>query len=800
MAYFPLDKISSGLDSYFDNLDRALSSQVLQNNLPLLGDRLKNSPVSQFVKRMRSSVQTEFQALTSAPYFYGSITEEQVGQALFKAFGNSPGGLGILQDLSGNGVIDAADVQVRDQTTSTGYGYGGYVDFNLRIGQSPTAFNTAFSRDLGLPKLGLTLDGTTNVSFGYNLSLNFGLEYTENSYYDEGTFYVETATPNELAISLNATTPNSTATGKLGLLQVQAKDQGTALNGSFSIDLKDSNDAGTRLTASELQSISTNYRDLIDANFNGSANIKFNLETGFSGVAAKFPSLSTDFQLGWVFANSRVDPTQPQNFGSSPQVSFNNVKLKMGDFLDNFVSPIFSEIQKVTEPIRPIVEFLNKPLPVLSDFGKPKRPVTLLDLAPLVDSKADLRFVKALGGFIQLAGSLPRSSSNVDINLGGFSLGGADVRAGNFDSKIVIPSVTAIASSLNEQLRNSPETLSFINKTQDANSATGKIAFPILTDPNVAFGLLLGKTDSTLFSYRMPALSFSGSYGQTIPIIGPLGVKVTGAIGSAINLEFGFDAFGLDKYAKSNRVEDLFDGFFVDADPQKPAQVNVFAGLDAGPGVDLVIASFFITGGVLGTVNFRIKDNDGDKKARGSELFSNFNNNPLNLFNTSGAIAAGLKARASIAFIPYEQNLATVTLLKYSGSEPAFKQFSQVGSTFSKAYKQFTAGIKRGGKAARDALKKADIFAGRVLSRNLKPLTRLIRTSPAVAWKGINTSNNKFWKTIDKVGGKGLKIIAKNSPKQFFTALGKPAKVAPVLKKLEVAAAKPFKKIGKILW
>jgi hypothetical protein len=50
------------------------------------------------------------------------------------------------------------------------------------------------------------------------------------------------------------------------------------------------------------------------------------------------------------------------------------------------------------------------------------------------------------------------------------------------------------------------------------------------------------------------------------------------------------------------------------------------------------------------------------------------------------------------------------------------------------------------------------------------------------------------------VGGKGLKIIAKNSPKQFFTALSKPAKVAPVLKKLEVAAAKPFKKIGKILW
>jgi hypothetical protein len=800
MAYISVTKVSSGLDSYFDNLDRALSNRVLQNNLPLLGNRLSNSPVSQFVSRMRSSVQRELQTLTDPDYpTYSDAEDTQVGQALFRALGNSPGGLGILQDLNGDGIVSAADVQVRDQKTYGG-GYGGYVDFNMKLGQAPTSFNTAFSKDLGLSKLGLTLDGNANVGFGYSLNLNFGLEYSGTSYYDDGTFYVETAAPNELAINLTASTPNTNATGKLGLLQVQAADQGTALNGSFSVNLKDSNDAGTRLTASELQSIGSNYQALIDATFNGNADIKFNLTTGFSGAAAKFPSLSTDFRLNWTFANSNADPSQPQSFGGTPQISFNNVKLKMGDFLNNFVSPLFSEIQKVTQPIQPIVDFLNKPLPVLSDFGNPKKPVTLLDLAPLVDSKADLRFVKALAGFIQLANSIPKDGSNLFIDLGSFSFGSADVRASNFDTKAVAPSVTAAAPNLQNQLKGSPGTLNFFNKTQDANSSTGKIAFPILTDPNVAFGLLLGRTDSTLFSYRMPTLSFSGSYGQTIPIIGPLGVKVTGTIGTNINLEFGFDAFGLNQYAKSNKTEDLFNGFFVDADPQKPAQVSVFAGLDAGPGVDLVIASFFITGGVLGTVNFRLKDNDGDKKARFNELASNFNNNPLNLFNTSGTIAAGLKARASIAFIPYEQNLATVVLLSYGGSQPAFKEFSQVGSTLGKAAKELINGVKKGGKAAKDALKKADIYAGRVLSRNLKPLARLIKTSPATAWKGINKSNNKFWKTIDKVGSKGIKIVAKNSPKQFFKALSKPAKVAPTLKKLEVAAAKPFKKIGKIRW
>ena len=798
MAYISANKITSGLNSYFDSLDRALTNRVLQNNLPLLGNQLKSSPVSQFMGRIRSSVQSELTSGYESTFNYRSDTS--VSQALFDALGTGPRGLGILQDLNGDGIISVADVKFNAQTTSTGYGYGGYVDFTLKLGQAPTSFNTAFSKDLGLSKLGLTLDGNASVGFGYSFNLNFGLEYSGTGYYDNETFYVETASPNELTIGLTTSTPNLSAVGKLGPLQVQAKDQGTALNGSFSVNLKDSNDAGTRLTESELQNIGSNYQDLIDASFNGGADIKFGLTTSFSGAAAKFPSLSTDFRLNWMFSNSNADPNQPQSFGGMPQVSFNNVKLSIGDFINNFVSPIFGEIQKVTQPIQPIVDFLNKPLPILSDFGDPKKKITLLDLAPLVDPKADLRFVKALGGFIQLANSLPKDGSNLYVNLGSFSFGSADVRAGNFDSKTVAPAITTIAPSLSEQLKGNPGTLNFVNKTQDPNSPTGKIAFPILTDPNVAFGLLLGKTDSTLFSYRMPTLSFSGSYGQTIPIIGPLGVKVTGTIGSKINLEFGFDAFGLNEYAKSNNPEDLFDGFFVDADPQKPAQVSVFAGLDAGPGVDLVVASFFIAGGILGTVDFRLKDNNGDKKARFKELSSNFNNNPLNLFNTSGRIDAGLKARASIFFIPYEQNIATVPILSYGGNQSSFKEFSQVGSKLGKAYQEFVNGVKKGRDAARSALRKADVHAGRVLGRNLKPLARLIKTSPATAWKGINKSNNKFWKTIDKVGSKGLKIIAKNEPKKFFVELSKPAKVAPVLRKLEVAALKPFKKIGKIRW
>jgi hypothetical protein len=139
MSNYPVfeskEQFSSGLDSYLNRLDIAFSSQVLQTNLPLLGNRLRSSSLNGFFSQVRSSVQNQIQA-SSKNFGYS----EDVAAILFNALGDTPNGLGVLQDLNGDNVVTIADIQIDDQTFAGsgyapdgGYGYGGYVDFSLRV-------------------------------------------------------------------------------------------------------------------------------------------------------------------------------------------------------------------------------------------------------------------------------------------------------------------------------------------------------------------------------------------------------------------------------------------------------------------------------------------------------------------------------------------------------------------------------------------------------------------------------------------------------------------------------------------
>ena len=673
MAYQPIfnskEQMFGGLNNYLDRLDNAFSSQALKSNLPFIGNQLRSSSAGSFFSQIRSSLQDQIQAYPGN-YGYG----ENVADILFKALGrNTYGGLDILQDLNGDKAITVADIQINDQTVSTGQGYGGYVDFKLRLGQAST-FSTALISDLGLPKIGLDLSNSAGVSIGYSFDLNFGYELNGTGYTGNSTFYAETEDSKDISINVRAN-PNISGSGKLGILPIRATNQGATLEANFSVDIKDSADTGTRLTSSELLGLSDD--SLIDTSLTGRAALKVNLATDFP-TQARFPSLSTDFSIDWSLNSSSLDPNQPQTLGGVPKVEFNNVKLDIGTFLSNFVSPIFGEVQKVTKPVQPIVKFLTQPLPVISKLAKHN--ISVLDIAELAAKidpslpKPDFRYIKAVAEVVNLANSIP-NGKNLFVNLGSFSLGNADARSSSFSLTGANPSITQAAPSWSSQLQGNGVS-SFINKTQ-GNSAAGKLEFPILTDPNAAFNLLLGKTDTKLFTYRMPSLSFKGRYSQFASILGPLGVSITGTVGANINFEFGFDAFGLKQYSKSNNLDDLFTGFYVDADPKKPSQVNVFAGLDAGPSINLAIASFTIAGGVVGTIDFRLKD-DGDSKVRANELVKNFSGDPLgrDLFKTSGAVIAGLTARANVIGLgSYEEKLANVTLLTYGGN-PGFKQNS----------------------------------------------------------------------------------------------------------------------------
>ncbi|MBD2023795.1 hypothetical protein [Leptolyngbya sp. FACHB-711] len=670
MAYQPIfnskEQMFSGLNSYLDRLGSAFSSQVLQSKLPFIGNQIRSSSVGSFFSRIRSSLQSQIQVYPG-DFGYG----EDVADVLFKAWGNTPGGLGVLQDLNGDNTITVADIQIDDQTFSTGEGYGGYVDFKLRLSQSST-FTTALTSDLGLPELGLELNGNNNVEIDYSFDLNFGYELSGTGYTGNSTFYAETKDSKDISINVKAN-PSIPGVGKLGILPIQATNQGSTLEASFSTNIKDSADADTRLSITELLGLSDD--NLIDTSLAGRADLKVNLATNFPSQA-KFPSLSTDFRIDWSLNSSELNPGQPQTLGGVPRVEFRDVKLDMGSFMGNFLSPILQRVNDVTQPIRSITDKLTTPIAPLSKLLK--RDVNFFDIAEIIgkadpDFKLDLGFIKAAANLISLAGSLPNANGTF-LNFGNLVLEGVDVRSPSFN----LSSFNPVGGSISYTGSNGSAVKSFVDSLQSGKSGVGTVGLPILTDTTAAFKLLLGNPNVTLIDYQMPTLNVNVTGGQTIYVIGPVGVRFEGTIGANVNLKVGFDTAGLFRYSTSNNVADIFEnGFFLDS---RVAPLTINAGVSAGPAIDLsALARVTVQGGLVGTIDFNWRDdkNPNDpNKVRLSELSTNLGS--FNMFSVSGQLDAAMKFSAFVIGLgSYELPLGAVALYPSGATPRAFSQKSQ---------------------------------------------------------------------------------------------------------------------------
>ena len=95
-------------------------------------------------------------------------------------------------------------------------------------------------------------------------------------------------------------------------------------------------------------------------------------------VGQGLPALMADFSIAWGF-DSADTGSGLAGFGSAPIVHFGNVGMVLGDFFGKLVGPIFAQIQSVTDPLRPIINTLSAPIPVISDLAG--HPITLLDVA-----------------------------------------------------------------------------------------------------------------------------------------------------------------------------------------------------------------------------------------------------------------------------------------------------------------------------------------------------------------------------------------------------------------------------------
>lgn len=685
-----LKDFQPGVDAFLEKLQTAIDTIVLTNSLPLIGNHLKETsdPTAKFLTTLGDEIREKFAQGTGEP-----VTSAFIQQKLYEALDET----GWLQDLDGDGDVDKQDVQVSESSDN--------LSINLKLGRSLELLTLPVDFDLGLPGLGLDVKGDVKTQLGFSLEVGFGINATNG-------FYVDTKDSDELAITLDATIPDMKAeAGVLGFLKVAVTDEDaddnpdnagqdadgdgntpTKFSGKFTIDLKDADD---QLTTTELEVV--NPKDLIDWKLGGTANVNLTLKTD---LGTKFlPSISTDFNLQWNFGDPIVDPASSKSLvlaqntgllGDRPTISFDNVKLDLGSFLD-FLEPIFQRVEAIVNafPIGPIVNVLQKRLPIIDDLGRSFLDLNkdgrvslrdIIELFPLGDAKPVFDFIDAV---IQIKNIVDKVGDLIDlgdipIDFGSYTLNpDFDPRDPNFTldqaTAILNGGVEAIATQL-EKLAESgnadaQKTQSFFKA--EIGNTTG-LDILLLDEPGQVINLLLNK-QVDLIRYDIPRLGFSAEFAQYFPILGPLGAKIEGLLGGSIDLDVGFDTRGLIQFGQAghNDPEKIANGFYISTKPNadEPGGYDPIASLDASLAAYAALSVFIfeagVGGGILGELDIFLNDGaNKDGKAHVDELGSSCLFDPI-----TGKLSAFLDAFIKIGFgifsFKKRFNIAKVMLLSF---------------------------------------------------------------------------------------------------------------------------------------
>jgi Ca2+-binding RTX toxin-like protein len=468
-------------------------------------------------------------------------------------------------------------------------------------------------------------------------------------------------------------------TGILMFLKVTAEDKhaGPDLDTHFVLDLSGAGSDG-KMSVGELGNLSA------AVNLTGNANVNLKLKAGINAGAsigskavAALPTIVTDFKL-----NAAMDLANAT--GDSPftlsYVAFENVGLDLGSFFSDFLRPLVSGIQDVTKPLQPFIDVFTSPIPVISDLAG--EPVTLLDVAALF-GEVDPGMIEAIANVITLVNTIPTNAGNVVVPFGSVVLVGGSSDFNLFDpkamdkvrdSKTPLSSLGNFGSAINnfnnsggfdaaiDSQSPSSEVSSF-TKGLSGKSFGDFIDFPFLKDPSQILGALFGRP-FTIVTLDLPPFEFGFTYSQFFPIIGPLGASITGSLGAKFDFAFGYDSFGLQKFAEGGFKYplDLFRGFYI-SDTTNPDgtgsdvnEIEITGSLVGSAELNLGVAKGSVGGGVKVTFGLDLNDPNTDGKVRIEELINNirFSDppfNPLGIFDVNIKVEAFLTWAIEVLFV-----------------------------------------------------------------------------------------------------------------------------------------------------
>ncbi len=335
-----LSLVKTNLDSTFQQANTVIQNAIAMTTLPFVGGQI-GSPIN-----TQTNLQQTFENAL-AP-----ITSQSPATAVQSALQNALGASATVSVLQ-------KDVNGTDEFKVT-----------QAVASTPNTTSPPLNFNLGLPGLKLTGSIGLSVNLGYTYSLDFGV--------NSGGFFISTdSTKTSFQFTPSvAVTPASFLTGTFGPLALTATDytgdpdhlniNPTLLSATYTASLIAPNGSGMLTT-------STIPQATVNATLSGMAHLALNASLGASGAnASKFPSFSTVFTVDWSFPTFTLNTTSGlsiQNFGQEPEVGFHHVSLDLGSAINGMIGPVINDLYQVLKPVKPIVDFINDPMPLFNDVG-----------------------------------------------------------------------------------------------------------------------------------------------------------------------------------------------------------------------------------------------------------------------------------------------------------------------------------------------------------------------------------------------------------------------------------------------
>lgn len=604
-------QVSSRLSGFFDGLQSRISSDVVNRSLPLL-DKVSALPGAADTLDPFGLLETQLlNAINSTGA--GGPPPDPVA-AMVEAI-NALGLPGITASQPTPGGLEIALATDRTITTGTA---------NLDIGKAAGSF--------------LDLDVATSATVKATLAATLSIAA-------DGSFALKDTGIPELTVAVDAALSLTDLDANLGIAKVRINDaspEKPELSADFALDL--SLDATGALAATTFLTAEAGL------------DLRFATSDVLAGV---LPDIAGRIVLDV--------PVSGSTFGA-PTVALKDITLDLRSYLDIFgdtlgeVGDVFNNgalgtiVDIALEPVPGLNSLVRKFPFLLGRFdkvgginGDGDGNVTLGDLAVFgnKDLKAPLtRFYQGLAIIDELRKLNLSGAGGGLITIGDATVSGG-VGTPTFDKDVIIAAVKTAFGDIGGLSDFAEGFLKdFDIEGLPKPGEKPGLTFELFENPARILDILLGTDPVSLIEYNVPALEVKATAGGFFNVLGPLGFELSGNINGVIDLDIGYDTFGV-------ATGDFAKGFYFTTQPFSAGETGRFpyqpvgdldTDINGGAGLGFAGASVTVGGSIGFDVDAYFKN----------ALFRPLAEDFSCAFDVSGRATAEIGVKIQIGFGPFK--------------------------------------------------------------------------------------------------------------------------------------------------